>query len=74
MPFKDGILCVGWPTDRVEAISLDFLGGGSSSVSIAAISQAVPGDRRYYQFWYTDAASPCGSGWNGTNALQVDWR
>ena len=73
-PFKDGILCVGGLTRRVEVVSLDFLGGAVSTVSIAAASQAVPGERRYYQFFYSDPAGPCGSGWNSSNGLQVDWR
>lgn len=71
--FKDGLLCTGNPTERIEVMQLDFLGGASTSVSIVTEGSVLPGDRRYYQLWYLDPQSLCGSGMNTSNALQVDW-
>lgn len=72
-PFKDGFLCVGSPTERIEVMQLDFLGGASTSVSIVNRGQVSPGERRFYQLLYLDPLSVCGSGMNSSNALQVDW-
>jgi hypothetical protein len=71
--FKDGLLCVGAPTERIEVLQLDFLGGAQTSVSIVSKGQVFPGDRRYYQLWYLDPLSACGTGMNTSNGLQVDW-
>lgn len=71
--FKDGLLCTGNPTERIEFLQLDFLGGASTSVSIVTAGGVLPGDRRFYQLWYLDPLSLCGSGMNTSNALQVDW-
>jgi len=71
--FKDGLLCVGAPTRRLEVLQLDFLGGGLTTGSMVTKGQVLPGDRRYYQLWYLDPLSLCGTGTNTSNALEVDW-
>jgi hypothetical protein len=74
LPFKDGILCMGSWTRRVEALMLNGLGSGSTVTSIVTGGNVFPGQTRYYQQWYRDPSiSPCGSGSNFTNALQIDW-
>lgn len=75
LPFKDGLLCVGSPTERLEVASLDAGGAAATQQSIA-INGGLPGPgkTRRYQAWFRDPSSTCGTGSNLTNALIVRWR
>jgi FG-GAP repeat protein len=75
VPFKDGKLCVGTPTERLEVRTLDANGAASTQQSIV-VNGSVPGPgrTRRYQAWFRDPSSPCGTGSNLTNALLVQWR
>jgi hypothetical protein len=74
VPFKDGILCTGNPTERVEIAFTNANGDAMTTGNIPALGNVSPGDTRHYQYWYRDPAlSPCGSGSNFSQGLTILW-
>ena len=74
VPFRDGLLCVSHETFRLEIITLDESGAGSSQSTISLEGVIEAGDTRLYQFWYRDSViGPCGTGSNFSGAVEVHW-
>jgi len=70
LPFGDGLRCIG----QIKRLNIAITNTGEADSGILPPPSA-PGIT-YYQFWYRDAPyalSPCGSGWNLTNAIAVLW-
>lgn len=74
IPFKDGLLCMGTFTRRVEFATVDAAGEASTVGSIATNANLFPGQTRWYQWWHRDpVGSVCGNGSNTSNGLEITW-
>jgi hypothetical protein len=72
--FGDGLRCVGQGVRRLEVFAAGSAGTAASTTNIAVRGAAAAGVTRHYQAWYSDpAGSPCGAGFNLSNALSVAW-
>jgi hypothetical protein len=72
--FGDGLRCAGGNVIRLQIITSDGSGAGSSSVSISGAGGVSAGQTRYYQWWFRDPIlTICGSGFNTSNGVQITW-
>lgn len=75
IPFGDGLRCCGGNVVRLQVVVPDANGNAATSVNISAGGGVSAGDTRCYQYWYRDpSGSPCGAGFNLSNANQIDWQ
>jgi hypothetical protein len=73
--FGDGLRCAGVNVVRLEVQAASAGGEVTSSVSIGGAGGALAGEVKRYQVWYRDpAGSPCGSLYNLTNGLELQWQ
>ncbi|MCA9310876.1 MAG: hypothetical protein KDA21_06700, partial [Phycisphaerales bacterium] len=57
-PFRDGVLCVGNPTERLQFVSTDSGGMAKSTASIVTEGVVSAGQTRQYQYWFRDGMGP----------------
>jgi len=70
--FGDGLRCAGGGVQRLGVVAPDASGSASWGPGIAALGGWNPGDLRRFQAWYRDpSGSPCGTGFNLSNGLEV---
>ena len=74
LPFGDGLRCAGSAVMRIQTVMADANGDSATTINIATRGGATPGSTKRYQLWYGDAQpTPCGMGFNLSNALEVVW-
>ena len=73
IPFKDGNLCVAGATERMELTTTNGQGEVDSTSSIVTEASIAGPSTRYFQIWFRDALSPCGTGSNLSNSLRIDF-
>ena len=73
LPLGDGLRCVGGNVQRLGVrFGTPYRGIALWGPGLAAQLGVVAGDTRYFHAWYRDPiGSPCGSGFNTTNALEL---
>jgi len=73
IPFRDGNLCVGGSTERMELTTTNGLGEASSTSSIVTEANVLAPSTRYFQIWFRDFTGPCGTGSNLSNSVEVNF-
>lgn len=72
--FGDGLRCAGESVVRLEAVVADSDDFARSTVSVSLAGGVLPGQTKYYQYWYRDPVhSPCDRLFNLTNGYEITW-
>ena len=72
--FGDGLRCAGGAVVRLQVRTASAAGTSSTSAALGATGGVQAGQTKRYQLWYRDpAGSPCGTGFNLSNGLEVVW-
>jgi plastocyanin len=70
--FGDGLRCAGGGVVRLQVRMADGSGASATTVNIGAVGGVAAGTTRRYQLWYRDpSSSPCGTGFNLSNGVEV---
>jgi hypothetical protein len=70
VPFHNGTLCLQSPFTRSPVLHLD---GAGSAIQPIAVTPAMVGTTRWYQFFHRDPANADGTGLALSNGLAVDF-
>ncbi len=74
VPFGDGLRCAGGGVIRIQVRTSSSSGTSQTTTNIVAATGVQPGDTKRYQIWYRDPqGSPCGTGFNLSNGIEVSW-
>lgn len=74
LPFGDGLRCVGGNVLRLQVSFANAFGDSQTSADLVVLGGAQVGATNYYQWWYRDpAGSPCGTGFNLSQAFELIW-
>ncbi len=71
--FGDGLMCVSGDIQRHDVRFTDANGEADWGPNFASNNGWGAGVTRHFQIWYRDPAGPCGTQFNVTNAVQVDF-
>jgi len=72
--FGDGLRCTGGGVIRLEVAPIDLNGDSNTTINVPVQGGIVGGETKRYQLWYQDLlTTPCGAGFNLTNAIEVVW-
>jgi hypothetical protein len=71
--FGDGLLCVGGQIQRQTVKILTATGDATWPSGLAATNGWVAGNVRNFQVWYRDTSSPCGTAFNLSQGVQVQY-
>lgn len=70
----DGFLCAGGGIIRMEIVTASPQGTSQTSIEVEQVGGVQAGDVRDYQLWYRNpGTSPCNSGFNLTNGVEIQW-
>lgn len=71
--FGDGLRCAGSQIRRLGIRLVDGSAAANWSSNLSAVGQWSAGDTRVFQVWYQDAAGPCSSGFNTSQAISLSF-
>lgn len=72
--FGDGLRCAGGSVVRLQIRTANFQGHAETTVTLSEQGEVSAGDLVRYQWWYRDpTGSPCGTGFNLSNGLELTW-
>jgi hypothetical protein len=75
LPFGDGLRCVGGALQRFPPRAASGSGRITyGPAEIVGLDNVSVGMTRLYQGWYRDPMGPCGSAFNVSSTVRVDWQ